>query len=363
VLLSAVSRPSFDQFVRQFGLSGCCLLRLGVPAGLVADVAPNLPQPPDWLAYWHPSLGTVSNRPPDRTLADSLEATIAQSRLTTAQPFEVISLELSQGGVAQPMYGCAWCHERGDRYYLLAWQPTPLSEHQQYGLSLYARAMSAQVASSGVDAQLQEVLRRNQHQLRTPLALMLIYTDLLKTVADDSQSQVWVHSLRTMIDDMHTSLNHLTELASSTESRDWVDLRPAIAQCIQGMQPWIEQKQLTVRCDSQPLWVQVNEWKLKQVVQNLLSNAIAFSPSGGQITWEWQIFQTEVLIKVCDQGPGLSAEDLRLLGTPFYSRRPGGTGLGLLIAQQIVVEHHGSLWGDNVPDGGAQFCITLPKQS
>jgi signal transduction histidine kinase len=129
------------------------------------------------------------------------------------------------------------------------------------------------------------------------------------------------------------------------------------------MQTWLAQKQLKVIYDSQPLWLRGHIWKIKQVWQNLLSNAIAYSPFNGQITLTWQVFQTEVLIKISDNGPGLSPEDLRSIGTPFYSRRPGGTGLGLAIAKQFILEHQGSLWADNLPEGGAQFCITLPRLS
>jgi signal transduction histidine kinase len=127
------------------------------------------------------------------------------------------------------------------------------------------------------------------------------------------------------------------------------------------MQPWLKEKHIQLIYDHQPLKLHINGWKIKQALQNLLSNAIAFSPPERQITCEWQVFQTEVLIKIRDEGPGLSAEDLRSWGTPFYSRRPGGTGLGLAIAKEIIAEHKGSLWAENLPQCGAQFCIVLPR--
>ena len=187
---------------------------------------------------------------------------------------------------------------------------------------------------------------------------------MLHSTINDRQSQVWLGHLRTVIEEMNISLDHLMEMDDLTANNvDDYDLRILLEQCRQEMQPWIDQKQLTTIYDPYPLWLRGQVWKIKQVWQNLLSNAIAFSPFSGQITITWQTFQTEVLIKISDNGPGFSDEDLRLMGTPFYSRRPGGTGLGLAIAKQIILEHHGSLWADNLPAGGAQFYITLPRPS
>ncbi|MBD2119522.1 sensor histidine kinase KdpD, partial [Trichocoleus sp. FACHB-262] len=201
-----------------------------------------------------------------------------------------------------------------------------------------------------------------RHQLRTPLALMLLYIDLLTAATRDSRSQEWLKNLRHTTEEMHTSLNYLTEVDAAPDQRfGSYDLHQLFEQCNQAMQPWLQEKQLRLGYDGPSLELWGDRWEIKQVLQNLLSNAIAFSPIGGRITCEWQSFQTEVLIRIRDEGPGLSPEDLRLWGTPFYSRRPGGTGLGLAIAKQIVLKHKGSLWAENLSERGAQFCIVLPR--
>lgn len=82
--------------------------------------------------------------------------------------------------------------------------------------------------------------------------------------------------------------------------------------------------------------------QVKQVFNNLLSNAIHFSPIGSTIAINWQVFHSEVTISIADQGTGLSQTDLQNLFTPFYSRRPKGTGLELTIAQEVIV-HKGKL--------------------
>jgi len=268
------------------------------------------------------------------------------------------------------LYGCLCHSQSGAIAYLLCWSRTALSEHQRYGMTLYGQTLSRQLPlqpRSELDQpQIYAVMQRARHQLRTPLALILLYADLLKTTSLDARSQEWLENLHLTAESMHISLEHLTEVPTPTapltdESFQKHDLRELLDQCCQELQPWITEKHLILNCHAPTLWLPVDGWKIKQVFQNLLSNAIAFSPVAGQITCEWQSFQTEVLIKLSDHGPGLSAEDLRSLGTPFYSRRPGGTGLGLSIAKQFVLEHRGSLWAKNLPEGGAQFCVMLPR--
>ncbi|MHC5821800.1 MAG: ATP-binding protein, partial [Nostoc sp.] len=87
-----------------------------------------------------------------------------------------------------------------------------------------------------------------------------------------------------------------------------------------------------------------------------------FSPNCGIITFSWQAFHQEILIKISDQGQGISPLDMQKIFNPFYSLRPGGTGLGLTIAKKIILDHCGNLWADNLPGKGAQFCLILPTK-
>jgi signal transduction histidine kinase len=113
------------------------------------------------------------------------------------------------------------------------------------------------------------------------------------------------------------------------------DLKSLILESIRGWQPWIEKKQLSVVYPNTSTELAIDRCQMKQVFDNLLSNAIHFSPEAGTITWNWQIFQDEILLQISDRGSGLSLEDQHKIFTPFYSRRSGGTGLGLTIAKKI----------------------------
>jgi signal transduction histidine kinase len=106
--------------------------------------------------------------------------------------------------------------------------------------------------------------------------------------------------------------------------------------------------------------------RILQVLQNVIQNAVQHSPPGSRVvldagrsaedgrSWVW--------LRVRDAGPGFEADDLRRVFEPFVTRRPGGTGLGLSVAQRIVAQHDGALSASNHPDGGALVSVRLPAE-
>jgi hypothetical protein len=290
-----------------------------------------------------------------------LEALIEWTQLSEAELFDIVAIKNPQFSDSYYLYGCLCTRTPDVLCYLLCWSLSPLSEHQRYGVTLFARSQQHLDRQEPYGFNAQKALQRTRHQLQTPLSLILLYADLLKTAAVEPQTLEWLESLHSTAESMHTSLNHLTDAASTTSCLGCYDLRQLVAQCCQELQPWIAEKQLTVVYSSQPLWLQVNEWQMRQVLQNLLQNAIAFSPIAGQITCEWQGFQREVVIKVSDSGPGLSVEDLRFARNAILFPPPWWYRTGVSDRQAIVLEHRGSLWAENLADAGAQFCITLPQ--
>jgi two-component system sensor histidine kinase HydH len=101
--------------------------------------------------------------------------------------------------------------------------------------------------------------------------------------------------------------------------------------------------------------------QLKQVILNLLLNAIQAMPDGGEIRLEARAENSDLLIDVIDQGCGIAPQDLDKIFTPFFTTRENGTGLGLAVANQIVCQHGGVLRARNNPDRGMTFSILLPQ--
>jgi signal transduction histidine kinase len=211
---------------------------------------------------------------------------------------------------------------------------------------------------------LDHCLQRVRHQLSTPIALIQMYVDLFTQVTLEQQQQEWLSHLQQVTQELSSSLTRLTQ-APSSSTTDTVfpehDLLQVLQDCLQMFAPLLAAKSLQVLYDGTPLRLKVDGWKIKQVFQNILNNAIMFSPNGGVIAIRSQITPQEILLTITDQGQGLSEQDLQSLGQPFYSRRVGGTGLGIATAIAMLAEHRGEMWAENAPQGGAQFWISLPR--
>jgi signal transduction histidine kinase len=106
--------------------------------------------------------------------------------------------------------------------------------------------------------------------------------------------------------------------------------------------------------------ISVDAEQIKQVLLNLVLNAVQSMPSGGEIALRSRQVDGSVLLEVTDQGVGVPQENLERIFDPFFTTRAGGTGLGLSIAYQIINRHGGHLSVRNNPDRGATFTIVLP---
>lgn len=209
---------------------------------------------------------------------------------------------------------------------------------------------------------LEEILHRVGHQLRNSLGLISLYAHNLYLGLQEKTSQEQAKIIRESIEDLDNNLTQLLSCGQGAKLRvSLQDLRSLVMESVISLQPLINQKQLKINLPDTSTILAIDRLQIKQVFDNLLSNAVHFSPNYGTITCRWQIFQNEVIIKILDQGPGLSSEDIQKIFTPFYSRRPGGTGLGLTIAKKIVLDHQGSLWGQSLSEGGALFSLILPR--
>ncbi len=129
-----------------------------------------------------------------------------------------------------------------------------------------------------------------------------------------------------------------------------------------------KRKQYTIKREitRRDLWVEVDPDKFMQVIDNILNNAIKYSPDGGVITARLLETHNHVILSISDQGLGIPRKDLNKIFDRFYrvdkarSRKQGGTGLGLAISKEVVEALNGRIWVDSQEGRGSTFYISLP---
>ena len=115
-----------------------------------------------------------------------------------------------------------------------------------------------------------------------------------------------------------------------------------------------------------PIWVEIDTDKMTQVIDNILNNAIKYSPDGGKIKVGMKTTDAQLIISISDEGLGIPKKDLPRIFDRFYrvdkarSRAQGGTGLGLAISKEIVKQHKGFIWAKSEYGKGSTFTIVLP---
>jgi len=276
----------------------------------------------------------------------------------------LVPMEAGSTAYVYPLGGTVPCSD-----YLVLWAWEDLSEQQQGWVAqqalLLKQVLQLDQVNDCLHAELlllEQVLQRVGHQLGNPLALIRLYAETLTLQLNQGPYQEQVSLICQATDRLKSQLTQLLHYGRDCRLHlEPHNLQDILADSLQELTPWLAQNNIHLVGDQTPVTLNVDRVQLKQVFDNLLNNAIAFSPPGSTLTCRWQVYAHEVLVQVQDQGPGLSETDLKQLFKPFYSRREGGRGVGLAIAQKIILDHQGRLWAENLPLGGAQFSFTLPR--
>jgi signal transduction histidine kinase len=225
------------------------------------------------------------------------------------------------------------------------------------------------------ERQRQELLAAIAHELRTPLAII---EGNLEAMLDGVRAPTpdliaTLHTQSALLSQLITDLRDLS-LADARQlslRRRSVDLAVLCQESVDAMKVWTDERKVStsVRVEGETT-AAVDPDRLRQVVQNLLHNAVRFTPAGGQATVivkEETVDQDRwVTVEVEDGGPGIPAEDLSRIFEPFYrvdpsrSRASGGTGMGLAVVKLLVEVHGGSVRAENRPAGGSRFIVQLP---
>jgi two-component system, OmpR family, phosphate regulon sensor histidine kinase PhoR len=217
-----------------------------------------------------------------------------------------------------------------------------------------------------------EFVANVSHELRTPLSIIKGYVETLldDQPPDVATSQQFLETiqrhtrrLESLIDDL-LSISEL-ESQQARLSLAPVSLRAVAAAVLEEIRPRAGGKCISVEVPD--LRVRADADRLRQVLLNLLDNAIKYTQDGGQIRITARPVSGDAEVCVADNGPGIAPEHLARIFERFYrvdkarSRELGGTGLGLSIVKHIVQAHGGRVWAESELEKGSRFYFTLPQ--
>ena len=219
-----------------------------------------------------------------------------------------------------------------------------------------------------------QFLSTMSHELRTPLNAVLGFSDLL---ADERYGPL-NEKQRRYIDHIHTGGKHLLALISDILDLSKIEagrmelaienlaVQAAFAEVLSVMQPLADKKSHVLSTSAEAgLAVRADATRFKQVLMNLLGNAIKFTPNGGRIELAARVDGGRVRMEVSDNGPGIPPEEQRRIFEAFYRLRESGkktegTGLGLAITQRLVELHGAELSLKSQVGQGSRFYFSLP---
>jgi len=240
-----------------------------------------------------------------------------------------------------------------------------------------------------------DFLANMSHELRTPLNHIIGFTELVAEKGVGELNNIQEEYLKDALQsakNLFNLINDTLDLAKADSGRmdfqaSMADIRNLVESCVETISEDADKKKirLTSEFSNIPELIPVDMFKIKKVLNNILSNAIKYTPDGGEVQISTGIAKNEKLlelglqaspkdtfieISVKDNGVGIREEDLERILNPFeqveagISRRYSGTGVGLALARRLVALHHGIIWAKSEGLGkGADFHVVLPVGS
>lgn len=238
-----------------------------------------------------------------------------------------------------------------------------------------------------IDRDRKQFVSNVSHELRTPLTSMRSYIEALSDGAwkDPEVAPSFLQVTQDETDRMIRMINDLLSLSrmdSGTAKLDLelVNLNELVTYILNRFDMMIKNgengeqaeqiKHYSIKREftKRDVWTEIDPDKFIQVIDNIMNNAIKYSPDGGVITCRLVDTHQHVILSIADQGLGIPKKDLNRIFDRFFrvdkarSRAQGGTGLGLAISREVIEMHHGRIWVESVEGKGSTFYISLPYE-
>jgi len=235
------------------------------------------------------------------------------------------------------------------------------------------REQEARTQAESANKAKDEFLAMVSHELRTPLNAMLGWVGILR--ANKGDEEVYARAVDAIERSAKTQnrlVNDLLDISRIASGNLWIERQPVllnsvIEPAVDEAFPSAKSKSITldVQLDETVKWVHGDPNRLQQVVNNLLQNAIKFTPEGGRVTVRLAYLDGNAQLTVADTGKGIRSEFLPYVFDRYRQaaskERGAGVGLGLAIARHIIELHSGSITAASEGDGlGSTFSVVLP---
>lgn len=225
-----------------------------------------------------------------------------------------------------------------------------------------------------IDMERREFVANVSHELRTPLTTMRSYLEALADGAwkDEAIAPHFLNVTQTETERMIRLVNDLLQLSKMDSQEyelnlEFVEFNKFFNRIIDRFEMSKSQNVEFVRLlPEQSYFVEIDTDKLTQVIDNIISNAIKYSPDGGNVRFGFTVHDNMLKVMVSDDGMGIPKENVQKIFERFYrvdrarARSMGGTGLGLAIAREMIEAHGGRIWAQSEEGVGTTIFFTLP---
>lgn len=221
----------------------------------------------------------------------------------------------------------------------------------------------------------QEFFSNASHELKTPITSIQGYAELLESgmIVDEEMKADFARRIKKEAENMTGLINDIL-MISRLEAKDaevvfsQVRISVLLDDILDSLKPLAAQSQVFIHSDCQPISIEANPQQMKELLNNLITNAVKYNRPGGQVWIQIREKGDAMLIRVRDNGMGIPEDSLDRIFERFYrvdkgrSRKQGGTGLGLSIVKHIVSFYQGTIRVSSELDKGSEFVVELPLQ-
>jgi PAS domain S-box-containing protein len=218
-----------------------------------------------------------------------------------------------------------------------------------------------------------EFMAMASHELKTPLTVISVNLQILKLKMGNDANIAFVEKTEKQVSKFTELINNLLSVSKINLGK--LELQPEkfninifLKEVLNDLQQTTTQHTIIYKEESKALIVNADKQKVGQVILNIISNSIKYSPGGGEIVVEIKKIKDNIEIICSDNGIGIPKKDLENIFTRFYrvsglASSFSGSGIGLYISSEIIKRHGGKIWVKSKPGKGSQFHFTLPAIS